>query len=338
METFPKVSVIVPCYNEESTIRLMLDALARQTYPKEDIEVVVADGMSSDNTVLEVENFQKSHQELKIRVIENQKRIIPAGLNRALMAAKGEYIVRLDAHCVPHPEYIARCIAGLEKRLGDNVGGVWKIVPPENTWMAHSIAAAASYPLAVGDAKYRLADSAGEVDTVPFGAFRREYLLSIGGFDETLLANEDYELNTRIRQAGGKIWLDQNIQVQYYSRSTLWQLARQYWRYGYWKAAMLRRYPGSLRWRQALPPLFVLGLIGLSAASIWSVAARWVLLLVVILYGMSLLLSGLDTTLQSRRLSLMFGVPLVIATMHLSWGSAFLVSLAAWLFRKKTSP
>jgi len=337
MEISPKVSVIVPCYNEESTIRLMLDALVRQTYPKEDLEVVVADGMSNDNTVLEIENFQKSHPELKIRVIENQKRIIPAGLNRALEAAKGEYVIRLDAHCVPHPEYITRSIAGLEKRLGDNVGGVWKIVPPENTWIARSIAAAASYPLAVGDAKYRFADSPGEVDTVPFGAFRREYLLSIGGFNETLLANEDYELNTRIRQAGGKIWLDQNIQVQYYSRSTLRQLARQYWRYGYWKAAMLRRFPGSLRWRQALPPLFVLGLIGLLAASIWSVAARWVLLVVVIIYGMSLLLSGLDTTLQSRRFSLIFGVPLVIATMHLSWGSAFLVSLITWLFGKKTA-
>jgi len=337
METSPKVSVIVPCYNEESTIRLLLDALSRQTYPKREMEVVVADGMSDDNTVPEIESFQNSHPELKIRVIENQKRIIPAGLNRAINEAKGEYIVRLDAHCVPHPEYIARSIAGLEKRLGDNVGGVWKIVPRDNTWMARSIAAAASYPLAVGDAKYRLADSPGEVDTVPFGAFRREYLLSIGGFDETLLANEDYELNTRIRQAGGKIWLDQNIQVQYYSRSTLRQLARQYWRYGYWKAAMLRRYPGSLRWRQALPPLFVLGLIGLSAVSIWLVAARWVLLVVVILYGMSLLLSGLDTTLQSRRFSLMFGVPLVIATMHLSWGSALLVSLISGLFGKKKS-
>jgi succinoglycan biosynthesis protein ExoA len=297
----------------------------------------VADGMSDDHTIENIEAFLKSHPELKLRVVPNNKRVIPAGLNRAIEAAKGEYVIRLDAHSVPHPEYIARSVAGLDQHLGDNVGGVWKIVPRKNTWMAQSIAAAASHPLAVGDAKYRYADRPGEVDTVPFGAFRREYLLEIGLFDETLHTNEDYELNTRIRQAGGKLWLDPNIQVQYYSRSDLGQLARQYWRYGYWKAAMLRRYPGSVRWRQALPPLFVLGLIGLLAASFWSLAARWLLLAVVILYSMALLLSGLDITLQNRRISLIFGVPLVIATMHLSWGSAFIVGALKWLVAKNTS-
>ncbi|HAY84669.1 MAG TPA: glycosyltransferase family 2 protein [Chloroflexi bacterium] len=337
MDRSPKVTVIVPCFNEEKTIRLLLDALARQTFPKTDMEVVVADGMSNDGTLQQIENFQIKNPHLKVRVIENHKRIIPAALNRAIEAASGEYIIRLDAHSVPHPEYVARSVAGLEQQLGENVGGVWKIVPSENTWIARSIAAAASHPLGVGDAKYRYADSPGEVDTVPFGAFRRDYLLSIGGFDESLLANEDYELNTRIRQTGGKLWLDPNIQVQYYSRATLGQLARQYWRYGYWKAVMLRRYPGSLRWRQALPPLFVLGLIGLLAASIWIVTARWLLVVATFSYAMALLLSGMEITLQGRKFSLFFGVPLVIATMHIAWGSAFLVSALSQLFGKKSA-
>lgn len=336
METTPKVTVIVPCFNEEKTIRMLLDALSRQTYPKQDMEVVVADGMSDDGTVREIDAFLKLNTGMKVRVIENPKRIIPAALNRAIEEARGEFIIRLDAHSVPHPEYIARTVAGLEQRLGDNVGGVWKIVPRENTWIARSIAAAASHPLAVGDAKYRYADSPGEVDTVPFGGFRREFLLKMGGFDESLHTNEDYEMNTRIRQAGGKLWLDPNIQVQYYSRSNLRQLARQYWRYGFWKALMLRRYPGSLRWRQALPPLLVLSLIVLLVASVWLLAARWILLAILLFYGMALLVSGLDITLQSKRFSLMFGVPLVIATMHFSWGAAFLVSALSWLFGKKS--
>ncbi len=209
-------------------------------------------------------------------MVDNPKRIIPAALNLGIQAASGEFIIRLDAHSIPHPEYVARSVASLEQRLGDNVGGIWKIIPSTNTWIGRSIAAAAAHPLGVGDAKYRYADTPGEVDTVPFGGFRREYLLEIGGYDESLLTNEDYELNTRIRQAGGKLWLDPNIQVQYYSRSNLRQLARQYARYGYWKLVMLRRYPDSLRWRQALPPLFVLGLMVLAIASIWlPIAAGW---------------------------------------------------------------
>ena len=337
METTPKVSVIVPCYNEEKTITLLLDALTRQTYPKENMEVIVADGMSDDETLHKIEAFRALQPGLNVRVVENPRRIIPAALNRAIEEARGEFIIRLDAHSVPHPEYISRCVSGLEQYLGDNVGGIWKIVARENTWLAQSIAAAASHPLGVGDAKYRYADSAEEVDTVPFGAFRRDYLLKIGGYDESLLTNEDYELNTRIRQSGGKLWLDPNIQVQYYSRSNLRQLARQYWRYGYWKSVMLSRYPGSLRWRQALPPLFVLGLVVLVFASLFLPAAGWLFLIVLAIYGMALLVSGLDISLQQKRFAQVLGVPLVIATMHFSWGSAFIYSTVKQLFAKRTA-
>ena len=170
-------------------------------------------------------------------------------------------------------------------------------------------------------------------------AFAGNICSKLGGFDESLLTNEDYELNTRIRQAGGKLWLDPNIQVQYYSRSNLRQLARQYIRYGYWKLVMLRRYPDSVRWRQALPPLFVLGLIVLGIASIWMPAARWLLFSVLVIYMAALTLSGIDVALQAKRPALIFGVPLVIAVMHLSWGSAFLVSAIKSLFqRRKEKP
>src|SRR3989304_7761914 len=120
--------------------------------------------------------------------------------------------------------------------------------------MARPIAAAASPPLGAGDAGYRVGSQAGEVDTVPFGAFRREWLERVGGYDESLQTNEDYELNVRLRRAGGKIWFDPSIRSVYYARSDLAQLWRQYYRYGFWKARMLLRYPGSIRWRPALPP------------------------------------------------------------------------------------
>lgn len=335
MNTTIQVSVIVPCYNEEKTIRLLLDALSRQTYPTSNMEVIIADGMSEDSTRQVIAEFQQQHPGMQVRVVDNHKRVIPAALNRAIEAAQGEYIIRLDAHSVPHPEYVARSVVNLEHRRGDNVGGVWKIVPSADTWIAKAIAAAAAHPLGVGDAKYRFADTPGEVDTVPFGAFRKDYLEQIGRFDENLHTNEDYELNTRIRMAGGKLWLDPNIQVQYYARPNLRQLARQYSRYGYWKVQMLRRFPGSLRWRQALPPLFVLGLLGLTFAWFWLPWAGWLLLIMLVVYSLALMLGGLDVTLQQGKIYMLFAIPLAIATMHISWGSAFLWSLLKNLFAGK---
>jgi glycosyltransferase involved in cell wall biosynthesis len=335
MENHPAVSICIPCYNEENTIRKLLEALYRQTYPRNKLEVIIADGMSEDSTRQKIQAFQAENPDLAIKVIDNPKRIIPAALNSAIHAAKGVYIVRLDAHSVPHPEYVARSISGLEHHLGNNVGGIWKIVPSKDTWIANAIAAAASHPLGVGDAKYRYADTPGESETVPFGAFRKEYILSLGGYDESLLTNEDYELNTRILQSGGKIWLDPNIQVQYYSRPNLRALARQYLRYGYWKVKMLQRYPESIRWRQALPPLFVLGLLAMAIAAIWIPAVRWLLLGVMVLYIGALIISGLDVVLDSSKYSMLLGVPVAIVVMHISWGSAFIWSLIEIIFQKR---
>lgn len=337
MDTTPQVTVVIPCYNEEKTIRGVLQAITRQTFPVTEMEVLVVDGGSKDDTLEQIKAFNLEDTGLRVRVVENPKRIIPAALNLGIQEARGEYLIRLDAHSVPHPEYIARTVAGLDQHLGDNVGGVWKIVPSAKTWIARSIAAAAAHPFGVGDAKYRYGDTPGEVDTVPFGGFRRDYLRAIGGFDESLHTNEDYELNTRIRQAGGKLWFDPNIQVQYYSRPNLRQLARQYFRYGWWKVEMLRRYPSSLRWRQALPPLFVLGLLVLALGWIWLPVAGWLLLAVVAVYLAALMLSGIDLALQTGQLSLLVGVPLVIAVMHLSWGSAFLLSAVRSLFSQDKS-
>jgi GT2 family glycosyltransferase len=217
------------------------------------------------------------------------------------------------------------------------VGGVWQIAPGNQGWIAESIAAAASHPLGVGDAKYRYAEIAGEVDTVPFGAFRRSLFDDLGGFDESLETNEDYEFNTRIRRMGGKLWLNPEIKVKYFARPTLGQLAKQYWRYGYWKVKMLKRYPGSLRWRQAGPPLFVLGLLSLLIASLWLPLGRTVLAVVVVLYALALVMSGLDLVSQKGKLYLLLGVPLAIAVMHLSWGSAFLWSLISMVIGREKS-
>jgi len=278
--------------------------------------------MSTDGTRQEIAKFQQEHPALRVKVIDNPKRIIPSGLNRAIEAAEGEYIIRVDAHSTPYPDYIANCISALEGGLGDNVGGVWEIRPSRQTWIARAIASAAAHPLAVGDARYRYTDHAQLADTIPFGAFRRSLIERVGMFDETLEANEDYEFNLRVRLAGGKIWLDPRIRSVYFARPTLKSLARQYGRYGYWKAQMLRRYPKSIRWRQMLPPLFVLSLLILGILSLWLTSARFLLGFEISAYLLILLGTGIVDGLKRHSVSLALGLPLAIATMHFAWGTA----------------
>ncbi len=322
-----EVSVIVPCYNEEATIRKLLEAIYAQSYPRNKVEVVIADGLSTDGTRAVIDEFKLTHLDLEIRVVENTLRVIPSGLNRAIEAASGAFIIRMDAHSIPCRDYIQSCVHGLESHLGDNIGGIWIIQPGEDTWIARSIAIAASHPIGAGDARYRIGGVAQEVDTVPFGAFEKDLFNRIGKFDETLLTNEDYELNVRLRQSGGKVWLDPTISSVYYARSTLRELAAQYWRYGYWKAQMVRRYPKTLRWRQILPPLFVTALLGLGALAILWDLARWLLAIIVLLYTIIIFGIGIQMSLKHRQLSYAIGVPLATATIHLSWGTAFLRGL-----------
>jgi succinoglycan biosynthesis protein ExoA len=332
----PTVSIIVPCYNEEKRIRYLLDAIFSQTYPHAQMDIMIADGHSTDQTRKIIADFQRTRPDLKLNIVDNDARTIPAALNRAIEASSGEIIIRFDAHSGPYPDYVEKAVAALESGIAENVGGVWEILPGTETWSAKSIAVAAAHPLGVGDALYRHAKEAAYVDTVPFGAWRRILMEKIGGYDESLLTNEDYEFNARIRQFGGKIWLDPAIRSIYFARPSFSALAIQYFRYGFWKWKMLRRYPGTLRWRQALPPLFVLSLfVGVLLAPVSSVLVpvssvlRWFILLELLVYFGVLGLFGLRSALQRKKIFLVFGLPLAIAVMHISWGSGFLLSLLA---------
>jgi glycosyltransferase involved in cell wall biosynthesis len=331
------VSVIIPCYNEEKTIQKTLEAIYRQTFPVKEMEVIIADGHSTDKTRECIERFAHSHKELIIRVLDNDKQAIPSGLNVAMKAASGEFIIRMDAHSEPNPSYIEKTIALLTEGKADNVGGVWKIMPSSDTWISKSIAAAASHPFGVGDAFYRFATSGRYVDTVPFGGFRRSLIDKIGYFDENLLSNEDYEFNTRIRQSGGQIWLEPEIQSNYYARENLAKLAAQYWRYGYWKFQMLRRYPQTIKLRQAMPPLFVLSLLFLLVLSIFWNPFRLLLAIEVLLYFLVLLVGSFKGARQQKQWFLLIGMPLAIMVMHIFWGSAFIYSTLTLLRGSKAT-
>jgi len=322
-----KVSVIVPCFNEEDSIQLLLDAIKRQSFKLEFIEVIIADGLSSDQTRQKIQDYQFRNQEMNIQLIDNPTRTIPAALNRAIASSTGEIIIRLDAHCIPFEDYIANCVNDLNQDLAESVGGIWIIKPGNSSWQANSISTATTNPLGVGDALYRFTQKAQYVDTVPFGAFFRSLINKIGVFDETLLSNEDYEFNARLRKSGGRIWLDPRIKSIYFSRVSYLELLRQYWRYGFWKARMIKKYPETIRWRQGLPPIFVLSLIMLPILAIWFPIVGYLFVIESLSYLFLLLLAGVHSAIKQGEWTLVLGVPLAIAVMHLTWGSAFLWSL-----------
>jgi glycosyltransferase involved in cell wall biosynthesis len=329
----PRVSVIVPCYNEAESIGWLLEALARQDLRRARVEVVIADGRSEDSTRAVVRQAAQAWPRLAIRVVDNPDRTIPAALNRAIAASRGDILVRLDAHSIPAPDYLRRCLDSLTAHQAANVGGVWEIEPGGRGWMARSIARAAAHPLGAGDARYRIRGAAGPVETVPFGAFPRSWLRRVGGFDETLLTNEDYEFNHRLRQAGGLVWFDPSIRSSYTARRSLPELWRQYARYGFWKARMLLRHPRSLRWRQALPPLFVLTTVLGLVLGMWWPAARRLLAIEWAAYALVLLAAALAAAIRDRSVSMILGLPVVWASMHLVWGGSFWIGLGSGAVR-----
>ena len=320
-----EVSVIIPCYNEGKTIQLLLRALQEQTYPSTQMEIIIADAMSADDTRTKIAQFSEEHQELRIVVVDNPRRTIPAAVNTAAQAARGTYLVRMDAHSVPDRAYVATSIQLLKDGVAENVGGVWEIAPGEDSCIAKAIAAAASHPLGAGDALYRIAGKAAYVETVPFGAFSKETFEKVGRFDESLLSNEDYEFNTRIHLNGGRVWLDPRIRSRYFARKNLGQLARQYWRYGFWKLKMLKRYPKTIRWRQAIPPLFVLAILFLTILSVFFNFARIILACILGLYLAILMAFSLREAFK-RKNRCYLKMVLAITVMHFSWGMGFLYS------------
>ncbi len=229
----------------------------------------------------------------------------------------------MDAHSVPDENYIKYCVEDLELNRGMNVGGLWLIKPSKDNWISESIALAASHPFGVGDAKYRYSKESAYVETVPFGSFFRSTFDKIGFFNEELLVNEDYEFNVRISNYGGKIFFDPRIKIDYYARGDFSSLAKQYWRYGYWKFKMLQIFPDTIRWRQAIPPLFVVSLIFLAIASIFLPLALSLLLGELGLYLLLLVIGSLRIVIDKNKWIFILGIPFSIIVMHFSWGLGF---------------
>ena len=297
----PTVSVIIPALNAAAALPAALDAVLNQSY-ENIVDVVVAAG---DEATAEAARG-------RVKVVNNPSQRTSAALNLAIAESDGDVIVRCDAHATLPEDYVEKAVETLKRTGADVVGGMQ--VPFGQTPWERAIASSMSSPIGAGDARYRRGGEEGAVETVYLGVFRREAIDRVGGFDDRFMRNQDYELNHRIIESGGTVWFNPALKVEYQPRSSLAALARQYFAYGAAKRLFSRLHPGSLRWRQLLPPALVL----LSAVSV--VGSVWLpaLLVVPSTYVLAMLIAGVFLAGSAWRVSA------ALVTMHVTWGYGFL--------------
>jgi succinoglycan biosynthesis protein ExoA len=342
----PLVSVIIPCRNEEQSIGRCLDSVLRSEYPAGRLEVIVADGMSQDGTRERVDRY--AARDRRVRRIDNPARSTPQALNRAIAAARGNLILRLDAHAALAPDYIARAVDSLERWGADCVGGTMRTLTAGSGVFAEAIRIGLSQPFGVGNAHFRTSSSAKVgweaprwVDTVFGACWRREVFARIGGFNEHLERSQDIEFSSRLRRAGGKILLSPEMRIDYYARATLGGFCRQNWSNGVWAILPWAHASGTVvRWRHLAPLALVLSLAGSVAWGAWT-GIEWLGWAVAAPYLVANLAASVQAAWRRRSPKLVFLLPVVFASLHLAYGAGSVWGsgrLAAMCLHPRSAP
>lgn len=270
-----EVSVVIPVYNEEKYIVRCIESLIKQDFPKDKVEFIFVDGNSTDKTVEIIDSYAKKYPNIKL--LHNPKKTVPYAMNIGIDNARGQYIIRADAHSEYSSDYISKCIYYLNKTGADNVGG--PAVAVGETFIGRAFAYIHHCPFGLGGGKFRSTDYEGYVDTVYLGAFRKTTLLNIGKYDERLTRNQDIELNSRIRKNGGKIYLTPDIKSKYYCRDSISAIAKQSYSNGKWNIYTNLVNSSALSLRHYIPLIFVSSIIILCILSILNIRYAWYVLL-----------------------------------------------------------
>ncbi len=311
----PAISVILPVLNEESHLEGAVLSVLSQDY-RGPLEIILALGPSRDRTN-EIAT-KLALQDNRVKLIDSPTGKTAAGLNLALAASKSPVVVRVDGHAQIPKNYISLIVEILNKTGAVNVGGVMAAVG--TTAFERAVAGAMRSPLGVGASRFHTGGEAGEVDTVYLGAFRREALVAIGGFDERFTRAQDWELNFRLRENGGVIYFDPRLHVTYRPRSSVGALAKQYFEYGRWRRVVSRRHSGTINYRYLAPPF---ALLGFSASLVLGIALSSIFFIPALVYLLFVLLASLKISTSIGEYLLLL---LVIPTMHFAWGAGFISS------------
>ena len=326
------VSIIIPCRNEENYIKQCIDSFLNQSYPKELIEIIVADGMSTDNTRNIIESIAKENS--NVRLIENKKFSAPAGMNLAIKESNSDIIIIFGAHAYADKDFVKENVKSLAKEEIGCAGGI--IYTVNDSIKGEAIAEAMSCPFGVGNALFRYSEKEAFVDTVGFGAYHRKFIIDIGLFDEELVRNQDDELNYRVEKTGKKILLNPKIKSTYYSRGDFKKLWKQYYQYGFWKVRVIQKHKKPASIRHLIPLMFVLFLLFGGIASIFSNLIRIGYFLTILLY---LLLDASFSLKISKKKSYKYFPYLFITfpILHISYGVGFVLGLFNFYIVKSKS-
>ncbi len=328
--TLPFVTVIMPIRNEADFIERSLGAILTQGYPHSRMEVLIADGMSTDATRAVIQELATRHPDVSLKIIDNPGRIVPTGFNLALMERKGEIVVRVDGHTIIAPDYVRECVSALERTGADNAGGRMNAI--SKTTFGKAVALATSTPFGVGGARFHYSEAEEWVDTVYLGAWRSEVFNEIGGFDEEFMRNQDDEFNYRLRANNGKILLSPRIKSEYYPRSSPKALWRQYYQYGLYKVRVMQKHTLQMQPRHFAPVLLVTGLVSTGVLAILFPSTWFLFAGLAGLYLVANLVASAITAFRSQ-LSDILILPLVFAILHFSYGSGFAVGLVRFANR-----
>jgi succinoglycan biosynthesis protein ExoA len=318
----PRVTIAMPAFNEEHYLEGCIRSVQAQDYPADRIEILIADGRSTDRTREIIAELAAADP--RIRMIDNPDRLQAPGLNRIVRESSGDVIVRMDVHCEYAPDYVRRCVETLEATGADNVGGAQRA--KARSFFQRALCAALGSPLGVGGAAYRSAEAEGPVDTVFLGAFRRRVFETVGMWDPGAITNEDAELNQRILAAGGQVYLSRDIVVHYFPRDSFKTLAKQYFKYGQGRARTLLKLGRFPKLRPILPFLMVSsGAAMIAFPPLWPVAP--------VAAATYLLATGAEAVRVGAKVGVR-SIPLVWAmfpVLHASHGAGFAAGLMHYL-------
>ena len=321
MLNHPFVSALLVTRNEKDYIEISLMSFINQTYPKDKYEIIIIDGQSDDGTLDIIKGFQErySSETFQIRLLTNEKRILSSGWNIGIKAAKGEFVIRIDAHAKAQEDYIEKCVEELiEHKDATCVGG--KIISQSLTGEEDVISKVLSSPFGVGNSPFRVSNKAGYTDTVGYPLFRRSLFDKVGFFDETLVRNQDVDFLKRMRDSGGKCYFNPDLTCIYYTRNSLKKMLKQAFGNGRWNMVLLRRNHSVHSLRHLIPFFFVTFIVLDLIASLFLPPLLWLLLFVIILHLSLGVFFSIKRTNMLKEITIM---PFYFIMLHCSYGLGY---------------